>query len=133
MRFCRDLYGNQFLFWAVSIGMVSVFVTVNVSVVNTKFFKHTAITWEWGLVIGFTMLFIAGMETWKAIKRAYNIMDERTVVQGVFSQGAVEGRSLPRALSFSSLKGWASFGKRNTGDNSLYGGTRLVEKMTSKV
>lgn len=133
VQFCRDLYDNRFLFWAVSIGMVSVFLTVNIPVVNTQFFKHTAISWEWGLVVGFTVVFVVGMETWKAIKRAYNLLDERAVVHGAFSQGSVEGRRLSQALSFSSLKGWASFGKRNTGDTSLFARTRSMEKTSGNV
>ena len=97
--------------------------------VSTDFFKHTRITWEWGLVVGFTAVFIAGMETWKAAKRAFHWLDDHAVVQGAFSQGSVEGKRLSTALSFSSLKGWASFGKRhNTGEASINGRTRTSEK-----
>lgn len=91
LQFCKDIYGNRFMFWSVFMGIVSVFLTVNIPVVNTRFFKHTAITWEWGLVVGFTAVFIAGMETWKVIKRACHILDDRAVVQDVFYQGSMEG------------------------------------------
>lgn len=121
LQFCRDLYANQFLFWAVSVGAASVFVTVNVPKLNTDFFKHTRITWEWGLVAGFTLLFIAGMETWKAVKRAYGLLDDHEVVQGTFSQGTIEGRTLSQALSFSSLRKLGSLRRRDTGDTSLSG------------
>lgn len=134
----KDLYENRFLFWAVAIGFLSVFLTVNIPVVSTQFFKHSRITWEWGLVVGFTIVFIAGMETWKAIKRAFHLLDDHAVVQGAFSQGSVEGKRLSTALSFSSLKGWASFskgtsfGKRhNTGEASTNGRTKSTEKVES--
>lgn len=118
LQFCRDIYANQFLFWAVSVGAASVFITVNVPRLNTDFFKHTQITWEWGLVVGFTLLFIAGMETWKAVKRAYGLLDDHKVIQGTFSQGSIEGRTLSQALSFSSLR---KLRRRDTGDTSLSG------------
>lgn len=120
VQFCRDMYDNRFLFWAVTIGVVSVFVTVNVPKLNTDFFKHTQITWEWGLVVGFTVLFIAGVETWKVIKRVYGLLDDHKVVQGSFSQGSVEGRTLSQALSFSSLRK-LGLRRRDTGDTSLSG------------
>ncbi|KAI3399684.1 hypothetical protein diail_6033 [Diaporthe ilicicola] len=133
-QFFKDVYGNRFLFWAVSIGMASVFLTVYIPVVSTDFFKHTGITWEWGLVVGFTAVFIAGMETWKAVKRAFRLLDDHAVVHGAFSQGSVEGRRLSTALSFSSLKGWASFGKRhNTGETSFNGRTKSAEKTSTNV
>jgi P-type Na+/K+ transporter len=137
-QFFKDVYANRFLFWAVSIGMLSVFLTVNIPVVSTDFFKHTRITWEWGLVVGFTIVFIAGMETWKAVKRAFHLLDDRAVVQGAFAQGSVEGRRLSTALSFSSLKGWASFGKgtsfgkrHNTGEASTNDRTKSSENANS--
>ncbi|KUI68759.1 Calcium-transporting ATPase 3 [Cytospora mali] len=133
LQFCKDIYENLFLFWAVFIGILSVFLTVNIPVVNTKFFKHAVITWEWGLVVGFTVLFVAGMETWKAIKRAYHLLDDQAVEQGAFSQGSVEGRRLSQVLSFSSLKGWASFGKRNTGETWLHGGSGPIVNGASNV
>lgn len=121
LQFCRDLYDNRFLFWAVFAGAMSVFATVNIPVVNTQFFKHARITWEWGLSVGFTVLFVAGMETWKAIKRAFGILDGHRVVPGAFSQGSI---NLSRS-SFSSLRKWGSFGRsksvatRDTGEVSV--------------
>lgn len=118
LQFCRDIYDNRFLFWAVFIGAMSVFLTVYVPVVNTQFFKHTSITWEWGLVVGFTVLFVAAMEGWKAVKRVFGILEDGAVVQSAFSQGSV---NLSRS-SFSSLRKWSSFGRiksvatRDTGE-----------------
>lgn len=127
LQFCRDIYENRFLFWAVFIGAMSVFVTVNVPVVNTQFFKHAPITWEWGLSVGFTVLFVAGMEAWKAIKRAYGILDDHRVVEGAFSQGSV---NMSRS-SFSSLRKWGSFGRSRTRDTGEMSITR-IEKAVSR-
>lgn len=118
VQFVKDIYENRFLFWAVSIGLASVFATVHIPKVNTDVFKHMPITWEWGLVIGFTLLFVAGMETWKAVKRVYGILDDHAVVQGAFSQGTIEGRTLSQALSFSSLRKWGSLRRKDTGETS---------------
>lgn len=121
VQFCRDIYANRFLFWAVFIGMMSVFITVNVPRLNTDFFKHTVITWEWGLVVGFTVLFIAGVETWKTVKRVYGILDDHKVVQGAFSQGNVEGRgmSFSRTLSFSSIRKLGGLRKKLSSDTTM--------------
>lgn len=134
LQFCRDLYDNRFLFWAVFAGAMSVFVTVNIPVINTSFFKHTTITWEWGLSAGFTVLFVAGMETWKAIKRAYGILDDHVVVHGAFSQGSIEERNLSRRSSFSSMRKWGTFARsrslarRDTGDTSFSRGEKAVSR-----
>lgn len=121
LQFCRDLYDNRFLFWAVFTGAMSVFVTVNIPVVNTKFFKHTTITWEWGLSVGFTVLFVATMEMWKAIKRVFGLLDDHRVVQGAFSQGSV---NMSRS-SFSSLRKWSSFGRTKSKDTGETSTTRF--------
>lgn len=117
VQFFKDIYGNRFLFWAVTIGAMSVFLPVYIPGLNTDVFKQTSISWEWGLVIGFSLLFVAGMETWKAVKRAYGILDDHKVVQGAFSQGNVDGRTLSRALSFSSLKKMG-LRRKDTGETS---------------
>ncbi|KAF4555029.1 E1-E2 ATPase-like protein 1 [Elsinoe fawcettii] len=65
-----DLWENQFLFWAVVVAFCSVFPAVYIPGLNTSFFKHTAISWEWGVSFGFTIVFIFGMESWKLTKRA---------------------------------------------------------------
>lgn len=116
-HFFRDIYGNRFLFWAVTAGAMSVFLPVYIPKLNTDVFKQTSISWEWALVIGFTLLFVAGMETWKAVKRSYGILDNHEVVQGAFSQGNVDSRTLSKALSFSSLKKM-SLRRKDTGETS---------------
>ncbi|WEW57637.1 potassium/sodium eff [Emydomyces testavorans] len=67
--FFRDVWENQFLFWAVVIGAVSVFPAVYIPGLNTKVFKHQDITWEWGLAFGSVVVFVLGVEAWKMTKR----------------------------------------------------------------
>ncbi len=67
--FFRDVYENTFLFWAVVIGALSVFPAVYIPGLNTKVFKHVGITWEWGLAFGAVIVFVLGVEAWKAVKR----------------------------------------------------------------
>ncbi|PSK42741.1 potassium/sodium efflux P-type ATPase, fungal-type [Elsinoe australis] len=66
----QDLWENQFLFWAVVIAFCSVFPAVYIPGLNRSFFKHTAISWEWGVSFGFTIVFVLGMESWKFTKRS---------------------------------------------------------------
>lgn len=66
-----DVWRNQFLFWAVIAGFITVFPTLYIPVVNRVIFKHEAITWEWGVVVVTTILFFAGAETWKWGKRIF--------------------------------------------------------------
>lgn len=121
----KDLYENRFLFWAVVIGAISVFPVVYIPVLNTKVFKHTAITWEWALAIGALILFVAGMELWKLTKRKFGLLQDRAVVRGAFSQGEEHGRRFHHTFSMGSLKSWRSIGRRDTTDTNM---TRDAEK-----
>ncbi|KAM5441953.1 potassium/sodium eff [Microsporum ferrugineum] len=67
--FFHDIWENQFLFWAVVIGALSVFPAVYIPGLNTKVFKHQGISWEWGLAFGSVVIFVLGIEAWKFIKR----------------------------------------------------------------
>lgn len=67
------IWQNRFLFWAVMAGFVIAFPIVYLPVVNEVVFKHHAITWEWGIVFGCTVTYLACVESWKAIKRAFRI------------------------------------------------------------
>lgn len=107
----KDLWENKFLFWAVVIGGLSVFPTVYIPTLNNKVFKHSAISWEWGLVVGMTIVFVLGIEAWKAVKRYFNILDDHKVVRGVWSQGEEGAKRFGKSMSFSSLKSWASRSK----------------------
>lgn len=66
-----DLWSNQFLFWSVVLGTVTVFPVVYIPVINNKVFVHAPIGWEWGVAVAFTFLFLAGAELWKLCKRLY--------------------------------------------------------------
>lgn len=78
--FFKDIYENKFLFYAVVIGAVSVFPAVYIPGLNTQVFKHMGIGWEWALSLGSVVLFVAGVEAWKACKRRF----------GWFAVGGVE-------------------------------------------
>lgn len=67
-----DLWGNQFLFWSVVLGAVTVFPVVYIPVINTKVFLHAPIGYEWGVAVAFSILYLAGSEFWKWMKRIYN-------------------------------------------------------------
>jgi len=60
---------NRFLFWAVAAGFLITFPVVYVPVFNTVVFKHMAISWEWGIVVGCCVVYLSVVEGWKAIKR----------------------------------------------------------------
>lgn len=66
-----DVWRNKFLFWSVMFGYVSIFVILYTPVINHSVFKHTGITWEWGIVIVEAVLFFGGIETWKWAKRVF--------------------------------------------------------------
>ncbi|KAJ5235709.1 uncharacterized protein N7469_004877 [Penicillium citrinum] len=74
------LWRNQFLFWAVIAGFVIAFPVIYLPVVNQVVFKHHAITWEWGLVFGCSVVYLACVESWKAVKRAFGIGSGRNVI-----------------------------------------------------
>ncbi|KAL1844437.1 hypothetical protein VTK73DRAFT_2563 [Phialemonium thermophilum] len=109
-----DLYENRFLFWAVTIGGISVFPVVYIPVLNTKVFKHTGISWEWAVVVGMTLVYVAGMELWKLAKRTWDILDDHAVVRGHWAQGSVEGRRFRRSMSMGSLRSWRSWGRADS-------------------
>lgn len=65
----KTVWKNRFLFWAVVGGFVMTFPVIYIPVINHAVFKHTGITWEWGIVAACVVVYIALFETWKAIKR----------------------------------------------------------------
>ena len=74
--FFKDVYSNRFLFWAVVIGALSVFPAVYIPGLNTAVFKHKGIGWEWALSFGAVIVFVLGVEAWKAIKRSFGLFDD---------------------------------------------------------
>lgn len=63
------VYQNKFLFWAVASGFCLVFPLIYIPKINTLVFKHSAITYEWGIVVGCLVVYVTVIESWKAIKR----------------------------------------------------------------
>lgn len=63
-----DVWRNQFLFWAIIAGFVTVFPTLYIPVINHDVFKHEGISWEWGIIFIESVLFFCwrgGMEVGK--------------------------------------------------------------------
>ena len=67
--FFHDIWENQFLFWSVVLGALSVFPAVYIPGLNRDVFKHTGISWEWAPAVICVFLFVLGMESWKFTKR----------------------------------------------------------------
>ncbi|KAK4502007.1 hypothetical protein PRZ48_007818 [Zasmidium cellare] len=72
LSFFSTVTRNRFLFWAVMAGLVTPFPIIYIPVVNRVVFRHAPLSWEWGLVFGSVVCFVALVESWKAIKRARN-------------------------------------------------------------
>ncbi|KAL4865262.1 hypothetical protein BDV12DRAFT_174880 [Aspergillus spectabilis] len=66
-----DVWRNKFLFWSIMAGWITIFPILYIPVLNHVVFKHTGITWEWGIVFVEAILFFAGVEAWKWAKRVY--------------------------------------------------------------
>jgi hypothetical protein len=118
------VYSNRFLFWSVVIGALSVFPVVYIPFLNTQFFRHYNITWEWALSVGFTLVFVAGIETWKLIKRTFHLLEDKPVQRGAWGQGSGsddQGVKFRKTMSMSSFKTWASFSRKDTGDSRTSG------------
>jgi potassium/sodium efflux P-type ATPase len=128
----KDVYANKFLFWSVIIGGLSVFPVVYIPYLNHKFFKHTGITWEWALCVAFTIVFVAGIEAWKLVKRKFGLLQDRPVQRGVWGQGGPtddgEGGGLRKTMTMSSFKTWASFSRKDTGESTKAGSQRARSK-----
>ncbi|KAH8692599.1 fungal-type putative potassium/sodium efflux P-type ATPase [Talaromyces proteolyticus] len=91
------LWRNRFLFWAVFAGFVMAFPIVYLPVINRAVFKHQAITWEWGVVFGCVLVYLALIESWKATKRAFGIGNGK-------SGGALIGQDAESRLTSPSVE-----------------------------
>jgi magnesium-transporting ATPase (P-type) len=67
------LWRNRFLFWAVVAGFTIAFPLVYIPTVNKLVFKHSGITWEWGVVAACVVVYLCLVESWKAVKRRFGI------------------------------------------------------------
>ncbi|KAL1905386.1 hypothetical protein Sste5344_008879 [Sporothrix stenoceras] len=63
------LWGNRFLFFAVTVVFISVFPVMYIPGLNRVVFLHSGISWEWGVVFVAVIVFMAGNESWKWGKR----------------------------------------------------------------
>lgn len=70
-QWMHDVWRNKFLFWSIMAGFITVFPTLYIPVINHVVFKHTGISWEWGIVFIEAILFFAGIEAWKWAKRIF--------------------------------------------------------------
>ncbi|KHN98473.1 calcium-transporting ATPase 3 [Metarhizium album ARSEF 1941] len=69
----RTVYHNKFLFWSVVAGFLATFPVIYIPYVNTAVFKHTGLTWEWGVVAGCVVTYVGLVESWKAAKRGLGL------------------------------------------------------------
>lgn len=69
----KTIYYNRFLFWSVIAGFFITFPVIHIPVLNERVFKHYGLTWEWGVVFGGLVVYVALVELWKAAKRRYGL------------------------------------------------------------
>ncbi|KAI5805652.1 sodium transport ATPase [Peziza echinospora] len=69
----KAVWVNRFLFWAVVAGFAITFPVVYIPTFNTVVFHHMGIGWEWGIVVGAAVVYVAVIESWKAIKRRFGL------------------------------------------------------------
>ncbi|GAA6016833.1 hypothetical protein JCM10207_003267 [Rhodosporidiobolus poonsookiae] len=70
-QWAYDLWDNQFLFWSVILGFVSVFPCIYIPGLSTIVFKHKSISWEVACPFIATIAFLIFAEAWKWAKRVY--------------------------------------------------------------
>jgi magnesium-transporting ATPase (P-type) len=68
-----SVWRNHFLFWAVTAGFVIMFPIIYLPVINRSVFKHDRIGWEWGVSFACVAIYVAAIESWKAVKRRFGI------------------------------------------------------------
>ena len=108
--FFEDVFENQFLFWSVVIGALSVFPAIYIPGLNTLVFKHVGITWEWGLSFGAVFVLVLGIETWKAIKRAWHFFEQGEEDRDESERRLIRNKNLSlRQGSFTMEKSTGSF------------------------
>lgn len=70
-QWMHGIWRNKFLFFGIMTGFVLAFPIIYIPVINHSVFKHSSISWEWAIVFVETVLFFAGIESWKWCKRVY--------------------------------------------------------------
>jgi magnesium-transporting ATPase (P-type) len=66
-----NLRDNKVLLWCAVVLMLSTFPVVYIPVINNKVFKMSSMTWEWGIVFGMILVYLASTELYKWGKRIY--------------------------------------------------------------
>ena len=94
----RDVWANQFLFWAIVVGFVTIFPVLYIPVINHVVFKHTGISWEWIIVFVETALFFAGVEQPPALSKeviasGHDVLDAECAI-GTGQRGVVPSLGL---------------------------------------
>ncbi|KUJ18011.1 potassium/sodium efflux P-type ATPase [Mollisia scopiformis] len=125
--FFKDIFENRFLFWAVVIGALSVFPAVYIPGLNTKVFKHVGISWEWALSAGAVLVFVLGIEAWKACKRYFKLFE----IVGV-GEEEKRGRGLGLKQGFftmakSRTNSIRSLSRRRTGGSEMSATEKLAD------
>jgi magnesium-transporting ATPase (P-type) len=64
-----NLRDNKVLLWCAIVLMLSTFPVVYIPVINNKVFKIGALEWEWGIVFGMILVYLASTELYKWVKR----------------------------------------------------------------
>lgn len=95
------LWRNRFLFWAVVAGFVIAFPVIYLPQVNRLVFKHQGISWEWGIVLGCVLVYLALVEGWKAIKRSFCIGSGKNACSFMRDIEGLGGLAIPTSLSLS--------------------------------
>ncbi|PPQ72985.1 hypothetical protein CVT24_000298 [Panaeolus cyanescens] len=66
--FMKDIWANKILLFSVLAGMVTVVLPIYTPGFSTKVFYQSGISWEWGIVIAASVVFIIWIEIWKMIR-----------------------------------------------------------------
>lgn len=70
-QWMKDLWSNQFLFWSVILGFITLIPTIYIPVINDYVFLQKGITDGWAWAFLSTLLFLLSVELWKFSKRQY--------------------------------------------------------------
>lgn len=95
-QWAHDIWRNQFLFWAVVAGFVTLFPLIYIPTLNRSVFRHAPIDWEWSIVFIAASIFFAGVEFWKWCKRAYFRRQDLKKLDGPEQYADIEDRVFGR-------------------------------------
>lgn len=125
-QWMHDIWRNKFLFWSIIAGFITIFPTLYIPVINHVVFKHTGISWEWGIVICETVLFVAGIELWKFGKRIYFRRQDRLFKEA--GGGDLQHNMFSQYVNMSQSTSEEKLGESNGNGQAGAQGQRDVEK-----